>query len=102
MVEIREECKLKLIRVRNPWGASHSGWFGTFHDGDEKWNSYKGLREKLPEQEGTFWVKFEDWVLNFNKVYVCRKFGPEWNFYSMEGIFSPIVSMSLAQDIPQG
>ncbi len=38
--------------------------------------------------EGTFWMRFEDWIVNFNKVYVCRTFNSDWTSFKLEGTFA--------------
>lgn len=79
-----QQYGLKLVKIRNPWG--HSGWNGKFCDEDEAWDEYKGLKDTLKysfEQNGTWWMTFEDFYANFNKLYICKIFPPTWQQYSI-------------------
>lgn len=86
--DIREEDGLRLLRIRNPWG--HSGWNQKFSDEDEAWDEYKGLRDRLmsglteaERNSGGWWMAWEDFYDNFNKIYVCKIFPPTWQQYSI-------------------
>lgn len=71
---------LQLIRIRNPWGNSHE-WAGKFADDDEEWDTHKGLKEKLQANskgDGTWWMAYDDWKANYNRVYVCKIFPSAW------------------------
>ncbi len=86
--DIREIQGLKLIRIRNPWG--HSGWNGKFSDEDEAWDEHKGLKAALKynfNPDGTWWMCWEDFYANFNKLYVCKIFPPSWQQYSIKGMW---------------
>ena len=79
-----QQYGLKLVKIRNPWG--HSGWNGKFCDEDEAWDEYKGLKDTLKysfEQNGTWWMTFEDFAAHFNKLYICKIFPPTWQQYSI-------------------
>jgi hypothetical protein len=79
VLDIRDVDGLTLIRIRNPWG--HAEWSGKFADEDEAWDDHKGLKEKLNYQfkdDGTWWMRFEDWSLNYNKLYICKIFPSTW------------------------
>ena len=71
---------LQLMRIRNPWG--HGEWTGKFADEDEAWDDNKGLREKLNyttfKNDGNWWMKYDDWFQNYNRVYVCKIFPSQW------------------------
>jgi hypothetical protein len=84
ILSVREILGLKLIRVRNPWGRGE--WRGMFCDDDDNWDNYKGLREALGHElknDGTFWMEFKDWYINFNKLYVAKIFSTAWQQYSI-------------------
>ena len=74
------------MKVRNPWGIN--GWTGKFSDEDETWDDHKGLRERLDNyqfaDDGKFWMTYEDWYMNFNKLYVCKIFPPTWEQFAIE------------------
>ncbi|XP_062997937.1 calpain-6 isoform X2 [Elgaria multicarinata webbii] len=66
--------KLFMIRLRNPWGEKE--WNGAWSDKSEEWKKVsKAEREKLGltiENDGEFWMTFEDWCKNFTDVDICR------------------------------
>ena len=75
ILDVRDVDGLQLIRVRNPWGSGE--WTGKFADEDEAWDDHKGLKEKLNYQfgdDGTWWMKYEDWCVHYNKMFVCKIF----------------------------
>ena len=79
---------LQLIRIRNPWGTGQGEWGGPFSDDDEAWDDNKGLKEKLEyefKNDGNWWMKFDDWKGNYNKVYVTKVFPNSWNLYGCAG-----------------
>lgn len=81
---MRDIDGLQLIRIRNPWGQGE--WTGKFADEDEAWDDYKGLKEKLNyvfRDDGTWWMKFEDWCYNYTKMYLCKIFPAAWSQYSI-------------------
>jgi hypothetical protein len=63
---------VRLIRCRNPWGRTE--WTGPWSDTDTaKWDAQtrKDLKHSLGD-DGTFWISFEDFIIEFNKMYLCR------------------------------
>ena len=75
-----------MIRIRNPWGQGE--WTGKFADEDEAWDDHKGLKEKLKytfKNDGNWWMKYEDFCANFNKVYLCKIFPATWSQFSVNG-----------------
>jgi hypothetical protein len=73
--QIREVDGLMLIRIRNPWGTGE--WTGKFADEDEAWDDHKGLKEKLDyafKNDGNWWMKYDDFQAQFNKLYLCKIF----------------------------
>lgn len=75
---------LKLFRIRNPWGSgAGTEWTGRFADEDEAWDEYKNLKEKLNyplfKLDGNWWMQWEDWKREFNRVYVCKLFPSTWS-----------------------
>lgn len=63
-----------LMRLRNPWGKSE--WNGPWSDGSKEWDSVPDSVkreidfEKL--EDGEFWISFEDWLKNFNRMAMCH------------------------------
>jgi len=65
--------RLFLVKLRNPWGEKE--WSGPWSDGSEEWNKLsKSDREKLDikvENDGEFWMSFEDFCKHFTTVTIC-------------------------------
>nr|XP_020640057.1 calpain-6 [Pogona vitticeps] len=66
--------KLFMIRLRNPWGKKE--WVGAWSDESEEWKKVsQAERKKIGltiENNGEFWMTFEDWCKNFTDVDICR------------------------------
>ncbi|NXG23876.1 CAN5 protein, partial [Grallaria varia] len=66
--------KLFMIRLRNPWGKRE--WHGAWSDNSEEWNKVSESERKslglTLENDGEFWMTFEDWCKNFTDVDICR------------------------------
>uniref|UniRef100_A0A8C4HJW9 Calpain 9 n=1 Tax=Dicentrarchus labrax TaxID=13489 RepID=A0A8C4HJW9_DICLA len=65
---------VQLIRVRNPWGQVE--WNGPWSDDSREW-SYVDKAEKYRLQQnstddGEFWMEFEDFKRNYDKVEICN------------------------------
>lgn len=86
VLDIRDVDGLQLIRIRNPWGNVE--WTGKFADEDEAWDDHKGLKEKLNyvfKDDGTWWMRYEDWCVHYNKFYICKIFPSTWQQFSIAG-----------------
>lgn len=66
------EDKLRLIKIRNPWGCKE--WKGDFCNSSKLWN--KELKEKVKYEdslsEGIFYMTFEDFVDYFPWTFFCK------------------------------
>ncbi|XP_030007141.1 calpain-5 [Sphaeramia orbicularis] len=66
--------KLTMIRMRNPWGERE--WNGPWSDSSEEWKKVsKSEREKIGvtvQDDGEFWMTFDDFVSNFTDLILCR------------------------------
>jgi hypothetical protein len=65
------DSRRKLLRVRNPWGEGE--WKGRWSDGAVEWTPE--ILKKLNYQfgdDGTFWMNWEDFAKEFNRVYIVR------------------------------
>ncbi|EDV28402.1 Calpain-5 [Trichoplax sp. H2] len=66
--------KVPMVRMRNPWGKGE--WKGAWSDGSEEWNRVKkSEREKVGltfEEDGEFWMSFEDFTKYYTHVTICR------------------------------
>ena len=79
VIDVREVDSLKLMRVRNPWG--HGEWTGAFSDDDEEWDKHRLLKEKLHynfSYDGNWWMTFQHFAENYNRLYMCRIFPDSW------------------------
>ncbi|XP_035770384.1 calpain-9 [Neolamprologus brichardi] len=66
--------KVKLVRIRNPWGQVE--WNGAWSDNSREWN-YIDSAEKTrlmqnSADDGEFWMEFEDFKRNYDKVEICN------------------------------
>ncbi|XP_051813866.1 calpain-5a isoform X3 [Acanthochromis polyacanthus] len=66
--------KLTMIRMRNPWGQRE--WTGPWSDSSEEWQKVsKSERERMGvtvEDDGEFWMTFDDFIANFTDLILCR------------------------------
>ncbi|CEF68274.1 Calpain-2 catalytic subunit [Strongyloides ratti] len=90
-----------ILRIRNPWG-NESEWNGAWSDGSSEWD-YVGESQRREmglkfETDGEFWMSFDDFMRNFEKMEICN-LGPDVmdEIASMTGVqtstpkWSPIV-----------
>ncbi|KAK7090807.1 calpain-5-like [Littorina saxatilis] len=66
--------KMPMIRLRNPWGQCE--WKGAFSDGSPEWDKIDiNDRKKVGltfEEDGEFWMTFEDFCKYFHQTAICR------------------------------
>ncbi|KAM9819322.1 calpain-9 [Syngnathus typhle] len=66
--------RVKLVRVRNPWGQVE--WNGPWSDGSREWDYVdQGEKNRILQhssEDGEFWMTFEDFKANFDKVEICN------------------------------
>uniref|UniRef100_A0A8D0L169 Calpain 6 n=1 Tax=Sphenodon punctatus TaxID=8508 RepID=A0A8D0L169_SPHPU len=66
--------KLFMIRIRNPWGKKE--WSGAWSDESEEWKKVSSSERKslglTVENDGEFWMTFDDWCKYFTYIDVCR------------------------------
>lgn len=66
-----EGIPYRLIKLRNTWGKTE--WLGKFSDAWEGWTDTLKRRLNLVNRDdGAFWMGIEDYVQQFNYIYVCR------------------------------
>jgi calpain, invertebrate len=79
----------QLVRVRNPWGDS-TEWNGAWSDGSREWKDLTEADRKKHDitfdDDGEFWMSFEDFVKNFTKLEVCH--------LGLESLGDPTMTMS--------
>ena len=70
--------KIKLLRLRNPWGNFE--WKGAWSDDSDKWKQHAVVATEIKllvggvgvkEDDGSFWMHFDDFARHFDKVTVC-------------------------------
>ncbi|XP_068177285.1 calpain-9 isoform X2 [Antennarius striatus] len=65
---------VQLIRVRNPWGQVE--WNGPWSDNSREWSNIDPADKKRILQnstdDGEFWMEFEDFKKNYDKVEICN------------------------------
>ena len=60
----------KIVCIRNPWGNFE--WNGDWSDHSHLWtDESKELVGFVEEEDGIFWMSFEDWVRYFVDLVVC-------------------------------
>ena len=62
----------ELLKLRNPWGSGE--WKGDWGDDSKLWNK-AGTKEKAgwtSDDDGTFFMRFDDFCENFSAVTVCH------------------------------
>lgn len=66
--------EIKLLRLRNPWGRIE--WKGAWSDHSSDWSKVsidiKNSIEFKIENEGEFWMSFEDFCECFNSIQFCH------------------------------
>jgi len=71
----RVSGKIPLLRIRNPWGNEHE-WVGAWSDRSQEWQYIpEGEKQELGltfESDGEFWMSFQDFMKNFNRLEVCN------------------------------
>ncbi|KAL1623566.1 hypothetical protein SLS56_008270 [Neofusicoccum ribis] len=84
-VEVEDESggKVKLVRIRNPWGHKDSTgegeWNGAWSDGSKEWTPYwlTKLDYKF-DDDGMFWMSYEDMLSRFIRLDRTRLFAEDW------------------------
>lgn len=72
IIQCKEAYGNKLLNIRNPWGNFE--WDGNWCDNSQLWteNMKKAINPVLNEKDGTFWMSYEDFIINFTSVHVCK------------------------------
>ncbi|KAL7873246.1 hypothetical protein AOLI_G00123170 [Acnodon oligacanthus] len=70
----QKESKVRLVRLRNPWGQVE--WNGPWSDNSKEWATIsKAEKDKLQHQnaeDGEFWMSFDDFKKNYTKLEICN------------------------------
>ncbi|XP_049319977.1 calpain-3 isoform X1 [Astyanax mexicanus] len=71
---VEKESRVRLVRLRNPWGQVE--WNGPWSDNSKEWTTIsKSEKEKLQhqnEEDGEFWMSFDDFKKNYTKLEICN------------------------------
>ncbi|KAG8225420.1 hypothetical protein J437_LFUL004620 [Ladona fulva] len=93
--------KTSLIRLRNPWGDDKE-WNGPWSDKSKEWLSIGESQKKklglIFENDGEFWMSFDDFLSHFSWLEICNLdpillnkelnpiiTGKRWEAYQFEG-----------------
>ena len=71
--------------MRNPWGQFE--WDGAWSDRSNLWTQemVQAFAPVLDEDDGTFWMSFEDFTTNFDSLDICRV--TNWDELRVRGRF---------------
>lgn len=74
----------KLMCLRNPWGRGE--WKGDWSDDSECWTTR--MRNLVDfwdsKDDGIFWIDINDYVTEFDSIYVCRDFSDTNQWHNTE------------------
>ncbi|XP_031178365.1 calpain-3b isoform X2 [Sander lucioperca] len=72
--EVAKDTRIRLIRLRNPWGWVL--WKGPWSANSKEWSTIstadKGNLKKQTVEESEFWMSFDDFQRNFTKLEMCN------------------------------
>ncbi|XP_055380827.1 calpain-A-like [Condylostylus longicornis] len=67
--------KIPMIRLRNPWG-NEAEWNGPWSDKSSEWRLIsEATKNEIGlnfDRDGEFWMSFQDFVNNFDRVEICN------------------------------
>lgn len=102
---------LELVRVRNPWGNERE-WTGDWSDGSDQWNQLSDEEKEevglIYDDDGEFWMSFEDFKSNFTKVEICM-LSPDsagdlsakrWEMQIFQGSWQKFISAGGCRNFP--
>ena len=72
IIQCKEAHGNKLLNIRNPWGNFE--WDGKWCDSSPLWTHEmkEAVKPVLNEKDGTFWMSYEDFIINFTSVHICK------------------------------
>jgi calpain-15 len=72
VIVAREAQGNRLLNIRNPWGQFE--WDGDWSDKSPLWTEEmkSEIRPVLDENDGTFWISYEDFTKQFSGINICR------------------------------
>jgi hypothetical protein len=75
-----------MLKLRNPWGLGE--WTGPWSDKWEGWEHEAEAKEKLgysDRKDGSFWMEADDFLAQFNMIYMADIHPKQWNSLRMTG-----------------
>ncbi|VDI30156.1 calpain-5 [Mytilus galloprovincialis] len=85
--------RIHMVRCRNPWGGTE--WKGAWSDGSAEWKKVSSGQKKdiglTVEDNGEFWMSYEDFVKYFNHVDICHVMNT--SFFSLSKTWSEAVGV---------
>ncbi|XP_044025926.1 calpain-3b isoform X2 [Siniperca chuatsi] len=72
--EVAKDTRIRLIRLRNPWGLVL--WKGPWSPNSKEWSTIsiadKENLKKMTVEASEFWMSFDDFKRNFTKLEMCN------------------------------
>jgi len=88
IIDVKEHHDLKFMQIRNPWGMKE--WKGRWADHAPEWDDLPQdapdwMQNYRPDDDGVFWMLFDDFIRYFNTIYVCIMFPSSWTEEFVKG-----------------
>ena len=77
---------VQLLKLRNPWGQTE--WEGEWSDAWVNANAASHVKKQLKwskDDDGMFWIKLPDFLLNYSTLYTVRLFNQGWTCVELDG-----------------
>lgn len=73
----KEKDRVDMVRLRDPWGKNN--WKGPWSEGSQEWLNISAAQKKqlgltLNEENGEFWMSFDDFCDVFTMITICYDF----------------------------
>ena len=97
--------ELRFICIKNLWGVEYN-WSGPFANNSDDWEKFKDIRDSLfshkkflSESQTVYYMKIENFLKEFNKVYVLRFLSPEMTTFSLKGVWKDNLLAGMPSDL---
>ena len=74
VLDARRFSELSLVQLRNPWGTFE--WKGAWSDGSPEWGKNPKIKKLIrpkDDDDGSFWMAWEDFSRIFASIDVCAR-----------------------------
>merc|ERR1711953_487817 len=77
LISVKMNCAgsdIDLLCLRNPWGNKE--WTGDWSDKSDLWDENQEVATECghtDDEDGMFWISWEDFCANYPNIYVCKK-----------------------------